>query len=271
MLARDGLPDALRHAIDQSIAAERLEGWQPTDAHVDALMRLLCDEVSFGEYLASYRANHPTVGEQPREPRRIFRRSRPYLIPGTTVLRNNFGASNQDELSDLEFVATAGRMVTWHRMLAEGTLGASDVDVRAIHLHLFADGSSWAGNFRITELRRGDSVFAWQSTLGRLTALLEETARALAANGAGLERPGLAYRLARIYADYNHIHPFREGNGRAGVVLLHTIVAMCGRRLDLSTVSREEWYAASRDSMPFRRDGRPNHRPFLPLFADALH
>jgi cell filamentation protein len=35
-------------------------------------------------------------------------------------------------------------------------------------------------------------------------------------------------------------------------------------------VSREEWYAASGDSMPFRRDGRPNHRPFLPLFAAML-
>jgi fido (protein-threonine AMPylation protein) len=81
---------------------------------------------------------------------------------------------------------------------------------------------------------------------------------------------GLAYRLARLYADYNHIHPFREGNGRAGALLLHTVAALCGRRLDLTGVSREEWYAASRDGMPFRRDGRANHRPFLPLFAAAL-
>jgi cell filamentation protein len=270
VLARDGLPDRLRHAIDQTIAAERLEGWQPTDDHVDALVRLLRGEVPFGEYLASYRANHPTM-PAPREHRRIFRRSRPYLIPGTTVLRNNFGVESQDVLSDLEFVATAGRMATWHRMLAEGTIGVNDVDVRTIHLHLFADVYSWAGNYRSTELRRGESVFAWQSTIGRLTALLEETARALAANGAGLDQPGLAYRLARLYADYNHIHPFREGNGRAGALLLHTVAGLCGRRLDLSAVSREEWYAASRDSMPFRRDGKPNHRPFLPLFADALH
>jgi len=269
--ARDRLPDPLRHAIDQTIAAERLEGWRPTDDHVDALVRLLCDEVSFGEYLAPYRANYPAApAQQPREHRRIFRRNRPYLIPGTTVLRNNFGVDSQEVLCDLEFVATAGRMVTWHRMLAEGAIAASDVDIRAIHLHLFADVYSWAGNYRITELRRGDSLFAWQSTLGRQTALLEETARALAINGAGLDRPGLAYRLARLYADYNLIHPFREGNGRAGALLLHTIAVLCGRRLDLSAISREEWYAASRDSMPFRREGQPNHRPFLPLFADAL-
>lgn len=271
MSARYGLPDPLRHAIDQTIAAERLEGWRPTDEHVDALVRLLCDEVPFGEYMAVYRARYPSDGHPPRRDyRQILRRNRPYLIPGTTVLRNNFGVDSQTALSDLEFVATAGRMAAWHRMLTDGDIGVDGVNVRAIHQHLFADVYSWAGNYRVTELRRGDSVFAWQSALGRLTALLEETARALAATGSGLETPGLAYRLARLYADYNHIHPFREGNGRAGTLLLHTVAALCGRRLDLTAVSREAWYAASRDSMPFRRDGRPNHRPFLPLFAGVL-
>ena len=209
---RDGLPEPLRHAIDQTIAAERLEGWQPTDAHVDALVRLLCDATPFGEYLASYLAAYPSNGRpHRRDYRHILRRSRPYLIPGTTVLRNNFGVDSQAALADLEFVATAGRMAMWHRMLAESAIGVHVVDVRAIHQHLFGDVYSWAGNYRVTELRRGDSVFAWQSSLGRLTALLEETARALAANGAGLDSAGLAYRLARLYADYNHIHPSLKG------------------------------------------------------------
>jgi hypothetical protein len=105
------------------------------------------------------------------------------------------------------------RMVGWYRMLAEGTIGVHYVDVRAIHQHLFADVYTWAGNYRVTELRRGDYVFAWQSALGRL---LEETARALATNGAGLDQPGLAYRLARLYADYNHIHPFGGGQRPGG-------------------------------------------------------
>jgi cell filamentation protein len=40
--------------------------------------------------------------------------------------------------------------------------------------------------------------------------------------------------------------------------------------LNLSNVSRAEWYAASRDSTPFRRDGRANHRPFIPLLLRAV-
>jgi cell filamentation protein, protein adenylyltransferase len=122
MSACDGLPDRLRHAIDQTVAVERLEGWRPTDEHVDALVALLRDEVSFGEYLAAYRAPYPSAPPQ-RDYRRIFRRHRPYLLPGTTVLRNNFGVDSQTVLSELEFVATAGRMALWHRMLAVGRRG----------------------------------------------------------------------------------------------------------------------------------------------------
>lgn len=62
----------------------------------------------------------------------------------------------------------------------------------------------------------------------------------------------------------------REGNGRTGMLLLHAVAARCGRELDLSRVTRADWYEAARDSMPLRRDGRPSHRPFLPLLNKAV-
>lgn len=52
--------------------------------------------------------------------------------------------------------------------------------------------------------------------------------------------------------------------------MLHIVATLRGHRLDFGTLSRDEWYAASRDSMPFRRDGRADHGPFLPLFVRAL-
>jgi cell filamentation protein len=269
MSTHDRLPDRLRHAIDQTVAAERLEGWRPTDEHIGALVGLISGDVSFGEYLAIYRERYPSDGPSRRDHRQIFRRGRPYLIPGTTVLRNNFGVESQSALSELEFVATAGRIAGWHRRLAEGDIRVGDVDVRAIHQEVFADVYAWAGSYRVTELRRGDSVFAWQSTIARSMTHVHQSARDLANYGSGLDAPSVAYRLARLYADYNHIHPFREGNGRAGTLLLHTVAALCGRRLDLSSVSRDALYAASRDSTPFRRDGQANHRPFLPLLVRA--
>jgi hypothetical protein len=113
MPTRDGLPDPLRHAIDQTIAAERFEGWRPTDQQVADLVTLLCAEVSFGGYLAAYRERYlPDEAPQRRDYPPVFRRRRPYLWPGTTVLCNNFGVTNQTALSGLEFVASAGRPTT---------------------------------------------------------------------------------------------------------------------------------------------------------------
>lgn len=83
---------------------------------------------------------------------------------------------------------------------------ADDVDGRAIHQQVFADVYPWAGNYRVTELRRGEVVFAWQSSVDRLMAPVEESARALAIYGAGLDAGALADELARLYAHYNH-HP----------------------------------------------------------------
>ncbi|OLP04007.1 hypothetical protein BVU76_02915 [Mycolicibacterium porcinum] len=88
--------------------------------------------------------------------------------------------------------------------------------------------------------------------------------------GADLDDGALSYRLARIYADYNQIHPFREGNGRTGTLLLHLLAGRAGRRLHLDDMPRSEWIAASRDSMPFRRDGRADPRPFVAVLRGRL-
>ena len=49
----------MRRCVDQTLAAEALEGWRPTAEHVEALIALLNDEVTFGDYLAGYRARYP--------------------------------------------------------------------------------------------------------------------------------------------------------------------------------------------------------------------
>lgn len=259
--------DPCRHAVAQTIAAERLEGWAPTDEHVVALRALARGDVTFRVYLASFRARHPPPAP---DARRWRLRRAPYLIPGTNVLRNEFGAQSGAMLAELEYVATAGRMVCWLRALDDAASESRDsLDVRVLHRHLFADVYSWAGELRITELRRGDHWFAWQSALSTGLSALHREVGAVVELGAAQDDSRLAYALARLYADYNQLHPFREGNGRAGALLLHGVAAACGRTLDLSGITREQWYGAAADSMPFRRDGRASHRPFLYLLLGA--
>jgi cell filamentation protein len=266
--APDRLPQPLRHCVDQTIAAEALEGWRPTDEHIDALVALVSSEVTFADYLASYRSRYPVKATQDAH-RRNPRRSPPYFVPGTTLLRNNFGADDRDALTDLEYVATAGRIACWHRRLVNGDVGADDLDIRAIHRQLFADVYGWAGDFRVTELRLGDDVFARRASVPRAAARIVAAARALASDKA-LVDDALAYQLARLYAEYNYVHPFREGNGRTGTMLLHMVTTLRGRRLDLGAISRRQWYAASHDSMPMRRGETTDHLPFVALLVRAL-
>jgi cell filamentation protein len=203
---------------------------------------------------------------KPETKRRVFRRRKPYLIPGTTLLRNNFGADTHVALADLEFVSTAGRITGWHRRIADSDVGVDNLDFRAVHRALFADVYEWAGEFRVTELRLGDDEFARQSSVEPMMERVEATARAISSDDADV----LADQLAGLYAEYNSMHPFREGNGRTGPTVLYTVASLRGRLLDLSSFSRGEWYPASHASMRSGAEGRADHRPFLPLFARAL-
>jgi cell filamentation protein len=259
-------PDPRDEAVAQAVAAECLEGWRPTDEHISALTALARDEVSFDDYLAKFRDRYPPQERARR--RRPSLRSTPYLVPGTTLLRNNFGAQSAEMLADLEFVATAGRMVSW----LCGACNTDDgLDARAIHGHLFGDVYSWAGQYRTTELARGKQGFAWVSTIASRMTRVHDAARSVVEAGHSYDNPRLAYELARLYTDYNQVHPFRDGNGRAGAMLLHAVAARCGRTLDLTVTHRAEWYSAAADTMPLRgRDGRTSHRPFLPIMGRAV-
>jgi cell filamentation protein len=259
-------PERWRRCVDQTIAAEALEGWQPTGDQVDALVALVNGDVTFGDYLRIYRSRS-RAGPTPRMPEGS-KRDPPYLIPGTSLLRNIFGATDHETLADLEFVATAGRMAGWHRRLADGEVEVGDIDVRALHRRLFCDVYEWAGSYRVCELSLGDDVFARQSSVQRRMKRVEASARALVADADADD--ALADRLAALYAEHNYVHPFREGNGRTGTLMVQTVAKLRGRLLDFRGISRAEWYAASRDSMPTRRNRRADHRPFVPLFVRLL-
>jgi cell filamentation protein len=261
-------PDpGLHHALTQTLAAERFEGWQPSAEHIDDLTALLGGSTTFDSYLAKYTVRHVDPPDTRSRPP-LFARRRPYLWPGTAVLRNNFALRTDPSLRELEFVATAGRLTQFHGRIAAGVVTREDLDLHALHRHVFADVYPWAGHLRITELRRGERAFAAVDDLDERLAELDAMTTAVLADPP--DSAGLGYWLSRLYADYNHTHPFRDGNGRTGSAYLHLVAHLCGRRLRLDRVTRDEWVGASRDSMPMRRTGRPNHRPFLPVFARAL-
>ncbi len=49
-----------------------------------------------------------------------------------------------------------------------------------------------------------------------------------------------------MLGDVNHIHPFREGNGRTQFEYLQQLAAQAGHQFRPERLTSERWYAASR-------------------------
>ena len=62
----------------------------------------------------------------------------------------------------------------------------------------------------------------------------------------GLTPLGFAAKAGEIIGDINHIHPFREGNGRTQMTYLQALAEQAGHEIDVRKIEREAWYAASR-------------------------
>lgn len=162
----------------------------------------------------------------------------PYCYPGTTVLKNVPGITDQAALSAFEAVATAQRA---EEPLPEGSLDAAHY--AAIHRHLFQDVYPWAGEFRTVRINKDDSSFCYPE---HIPAMLEELFTDFEEidffQGLSLER--FASGSAKFLSDLNAIHPFREGNGRAQNVFLYLAASQAGHSFDFANLEAEAFLEA---------------------------
>jgi len=162
--------------------------------------------------------------------------------PAFTVLRNKLDIREAGtlEAAERQFVA---------QRLLEPVLGG-DFDLphlRAIHRHLFQDVYEWAGELRTVEIARGGSRFQpkrfIQSGMADIHRRIVE-----AEYLQGLRPDSFAAAADPILGDVNHVHPFREGNGRTQLQYLKQLAARAGHWLDLTRLDPETWLDASRRS-----------------------
>ena len=164
----------------------------------------------------------------------------PYIYPGSTVLRNKLGLTDAVQLDRLE-----RQLVT--QRAAEGIpVGAFDLGhLRAIHWHLFQDVYDWAGALRTVEIAKGGHQFQFRRFIETgMQDVHQRLARAAFLHG--LNRADFATAAGRIMGDVNHVHPFREGNGRTQLFYLAQLAEQAGHKLDLARMDPQGWIAASR-------------------------
>lgn len=165
-----------------------------------------------------------------------------YKYPGSEVFRNKLNVRDGAVLDKAERRLVAIR-------IRQGT-PAGDFELahlKAIHRHLFQDLYEWAGELRQVDIAKGGH---WFMPKDRLESGMADIHRRvlLQAKLAGLSGDEFATQAGIIIGDLNHLHPFREGNGRTQTQYLKQLAAQAGHLLDLRRMRRDEWMDASRQA-----------------------
>lgn len=162
----------------------------------------------------------------------------PYLIAGTDVLRNLAGASSAVELAAVENDLCTARSIELHRSLpkAKGTLA----QLQWIHRQLFRDVYDWAGEIRVIDMAKGDGEPFQPLEFFDMGVIYSE--RVLREDNLlrGLPFETFIERLSVSYNNFNILHPFRKGNGRAQRVFWDVVARDAGWHFDWGLVGRRE-------------------------------
>lgn len=165
----------------------------------------------------------------------------PYLYPGTKCLQNKLGLRDPALLQQAEANLVARRDAA----LAMTTLpGAYDLGhLQAFHRYLFRDVYLWAGSLRSCNLTKGPTTFVQMPMLRR--GCLNVLSGLPECFTPGLKRQVFVEEATDLLATLNHLHPFREGNGRTQRAFLRQLGAGAGWYIDWSQLDREENVTAS--------------------------
>lgn len=167
-------------------------------------------------------------------------------------------------IHDPEALRRAERNLATERRetVADVTGNFDGAHLRAIHRHIFQDVYEWAGTTRadritlegevinvpqaVPGLAKGSTTFLPSAYVERglaQVALLANTPEARSA-----DPDTFADAAAETLSALNHVHPFREGNGRTQRAFLEQMAARAGHELDFRGVTAERMIAASIES-----------------------
>lgn len=176
--------------------------------------------------------------------------SDPYLIPGTSTLKNLLGIEDPAELAKVEFDRSAFRALGLiKKIYTEGPKAFDKNLLQSTHHALFKDVYGWAGTFRVSNISKGSSVFANTTRLDpecdKLFAALNKDLMTLSSGSKPPAKDAFVNASAKFLGEVNSLHPFREGNGRTQRMVIRMAGAALGFHLDWSRASPKQMINAS--------------------------
>jgi cell filamentation protein len=166
----------------------------------------------------------------------------PHSERGNACPRNRFGITDYEQLQPKESALAFRRA---GELFDAGITGKFDpAHLRYIHQYLFQDVFPWAGEFRVVNISKGNSMFGpARHIAGALSdALAKLEAERYLAN---LPAHEFAARAAFYLGEINAIHPFREGNGRTQREFIRQLALHAGHPLTWSGFTQPEMVDAS--------------------------
>ncbi|WP_223654125.1 Fic family protein [Hymenobacter psoromatis] len=180
-----------------------------------------------------------------------------FTNPADGLLYNIVGATSQTHLDHLEKQLSIGRFTEYR--FPKSNAPAPDVPApstpavfneqyaRHIHSYLFQDVYPWAGETRADRnfqgQKKGDregylmSYAHYRQISPDLAAVSAQLSQEN--NLKGLDKDQFVKRAAYYMDHYNHIHAFREGNGRTVQAMFFDLGKQAGYKLDLTPEYRE--------------------------------
>ena len=165
-------------------------------------------------------------------------------------MRNKHGITNEEELKRVWYQTADARIKQLHDQPLKPASGTADLAyMQAIHHHINQDTFTWAGKLRdVNMMKAGETrpVFTHSEQIEAHAASVTDAYRK-AGHFEGMEKPEFVSSFTGFAGEWNRIHPFREGNGRANKVFLAHVADRAGYALQLDRISKDDWNQAFRE------------------------
>ncbi len=172
-----------------------------------------------------------------------------YFTEHDDILENKLGITDPEEMSALEAEIVPLRMA---ELLSSPPKGKMDMAyLRKIHRRLFSDLYTMAGKIRTVDMAKGGSAFCYVQFIENEQQRIFSSMPTLFPRGK-MMKEDFVRSLAKLSADLNALHPFREGNGRTIRTFLCILAMRHGYHLDFSLADTDQLMIA--DIAAFRGD-----------------
>jgi cell filamentation protein len=171
-----------------------------------------------------------------------------YLIENSSVLKNKLGITDEKELDLAEAELSRMNMMLLYE---EGFDDFSPEGLRYIHRILFRDVYDWAGEYRKINIRKREKVLAGNSVwYSNVTEIEKDLKKAFTdinkTEWEKLDKEAFVKHITMLFPKLWQVHPFREGNTRATVMLMTFFIEHYGYYFDQVLLAQSAGYV--RDS-----------------------